>query len=163
MTNTTELPEKEGKSLPFSISTKDLAADAKSGDKKALASLAAEVENGFRNPIVVRDDPFDLRPRGLPRNVALALANTDAWACLVVNRLLLPEVDLGWWDDNLAEEMGCRAEAGERRRLIIFATAAGVDEWIAFLTFHNPDMPIALVDGKDRGRIVRDGDSKRKG
>lgn len=156
----TEHPEKEGTRLPLIISTKDLAADAESGDKKALAYLTAEIENGLRDPIVIRDNPFDLRPRGIPRKMAMAIPNTDAWACLVVDRPVLPDVDLGWSDDNLAEELWPRT--GKRRLLVIFATDAGVDEWIAFLKFHNPDMPIAVVDGKDRGRIVCDGDLRPK-
>lgn len=161
MSNSTELPETEDAPLSLTISTKDLAAVAER-DKKTLASLVALFEDGRRNPVLLRDDPFDLRPRGIPRPAALALTNTDAWACVVTNRLPLPDVDLEWWDDNLAESMTPRSR--KRRLLVIFATAAGVEEWIAFLNFHNPDMPVAVVDGKGTGRLVHFGDlAKREG
>lgn len=158
--DTTELPETEVNRDPLSISTKELLEIANSGDKEHFAVLTAQFENGLRDPIVIRDNPFDLRPRGIPRKMAEAIPRSDAWVCLVVDRPVLPDVDLGWTDYDLAEDLCSRA--GKRRLLVIFATDAGVDEWIAFLKFHNPDMPIAVVDGKDRGRIVCDGDLRPK-
>lgn len=116
-------------------------------DQNWIQSQAQKITRGA---IVLRDNPTDLRPEGLPRKLALTLAEKDKlFVVLIVGGPPLLPMNDSHEDDN-ALAYGVAEGEPDGLWLLVRATEAGAPYWHAFLRYHNPAAEIAFMRDDER-------------
>lgn len=121
-------------------------------DPKWIQSQAEKIKTGG---IVIRDNPANLFPEGIPRKLARTIAEKDKLRVVLLagGEPLLPWEDLYEEDNALAYSYA--EDATGYLQVVVHTTENGAPRWHAFFHLHNPDAEISLIDRHGRHWLYR--------